>query len=159
MTIDYLTKRLLALGATQTGGFLVDCETFHSMPPLGKWSMLYFSVINVKTSVALVDSAIQLEKENEWKWDDLMNVQTALCTTMNRFEVMFIVLFILLYFVYVLYTNTLSIYALKSKSVKCQYVGLWFKITTRTFNIRGAVELPCIIRGVCEIALNVLCPN
>lgn len=36
MTIDYLTKRLLALGATQTGGFLVDCETFHSMPPLGK---------------------------------------------------------------------------------------------------------------------------
>lgn len=39
MTIDYLTKRLLALGATQTGGFLVDCETFHSMPPLGKLSM------------------------------------------------------------------------------------------------------------------------
>lgn len=36
MTIDYLTKRLLALGATQTGGFLVDCETYHSMPPLGK---------------------------------------------------------------------------------------------------------------------------
>lgn len=36
ITIDYLTKRLLALGATQTGGFLVDCETFHSMPPLGK---------------------------------------------------------------------------------------------------------------------------
>lgn len=36
MTIDYLTKRLLALGAIQTGGFLVDCETFHSMPPLGK---------------------------------------------------------------------------------------------------------------------------
>lgn len=39
MTIDYLTKRLLALGAIQTGGFLVDCETFHSMPPLGKFSL------------------------------------------------------------------------------------------------------------------------
>lgn len=41
ITIDYLTKRLLALGASQTGGFLVDCETFHSMPPLGKLSSYY----------------------------------------------------------------------------------------------------------------------
>lgn len=45
ITIDYLTKRLLALGAVQTGGaggFLVDCETFHSMPPLGKSFDLHF---------------------------------------------------------------------------------------------------------------------
>lgn len=34
-TIDFLTKRLLALGASQTGGFLVDCETFQSIPQMG----------------------------------------------------------------------------------------------------------------------------
>lgn len=45
ITIDYLTKRLLALGATQTGGFLVDCETFHSMPPLGK--LFHVSLLNI----------------------------------------------------------------------------------------------------------------
>lgn len=27
-TIDFLTKRVLALGAVQTGHFLVDCETY-----------------------------------------------------------------------------------------------------------------------------------
>lgn len=27
-TIDFLTKRVLALGAVQAGHFLVDCETY-----------------------------------------------------------------------------------------------------------------------------------
>lgn len=35
-TIEFLTKRLLALGAVHTSGFLVDCETFHSVPQMGK---------------------------------------------------------------------------------------------------------------------------
>lgn len=34
-TIDFLTKRLLALGAIPCGQFLVDCETFHSVPQMG----------------------------------------------------------------------------------------------------------------------------
>lgn len=34
-TIDFLTKRLLALDAKPTGPFLVDCETFHSVPQMG----------------------------------------------------------------------------------------------------------------------------
>lgn len=34
-TIEFLTKRLLALGAQQTGHFLVDCETFQSVPQMG----------------------------------------------------------------------------------------------------------------------------
>lgn len=34
-TIEFLTKRLLALGAQQSGGFLVDCETFQSVPQMG----------------------------------------------------------------------------------------------------------------------------
>ncbi|XP_055912084.1 mediator of RNA polymerase II transcription subunit 20 [Eupeodes corollae] len=34
-SIEYLTKRLLALGAIQTGHFLVDCETYISTPPNG----------------------------------------------------------------------------------------------------------------------------
>ncbi|XP_018792309.1 PREDICTED: mediator of RNA polymerase II transcription subunit 20 [Bactrocera latifrons] len=33
--IDYLTKRLLALGAIHTGQFLVDCETYISTPQHG----------------------------------------------------------------------------------------------------------------------------
>ncbi|XP_045762664.1 mediator of RNA polymerase II transcription subunit 20 isoform X1 [Maniola jurtina] len=33
--IDLLTKRLLALGATQQGQFLVDCESYLSLPQMG----------------------------------------------------------------------------------------------------------------------------
>lgn len=36
-TIEFLTKRLMAIGAVQTGGFLVDCETFHSVPQMGEY--------------------------------------------------------------------------------------------------------------------------
>ncbi|XP_037939448.1 mediator of RNA polymerase II transcription subunit 20-like [Teleopsis dalmanni] len=32
-TLDYLTKRLLSLGAVLSGQFLVDCETYISSPP------------------------------------------------------------------------------------------------------------------------------
>lgn len=35
-TIEFLTKRVVALGAVQVGQFLVDCETYMSVPQLGK---------------------------------------------------------------------------------------------------------------------------
>lgn len=35
-TIEFLTKRIVALGAVQMGQFLVDCETYMSVPQLGK---------------------------------------------------------------------------------------------------------------------------
>lgn len=35
-TIDFLTKRVIALGAVQQGHFLVDCETYTSVPQQGK---------------------------------------------------------------------------------------------------------------------------
>ncbi|XP_062550500.1 mediator of RNA polymerase II transcription subunit 20 [Armigeres subalbatus] len=34
-TIEFLVKRVLALGAIQTGHFLVDCETYTSIPQIG----------------------------------------------------------------------------------------------------------------------------
>lgn len=34
-TIEFLVKRVLALGAVQTGHFLVDCETYTSIPQIG----------------------------------------------------------------------------------------------------------------------------
>ncbi|XP_054268789.1 mediator of RNA polymerase II transcription subunit 20 [Macrosteles quadrilineatus] len=34
-TIEFLTKRVLALGAVQNGQMLVDCETYMSVPQLG----------------------------------------------------------------------------------------------------------------------------
>ena len=34
-TIELLTKRVLALGAIQAGNFLVDCETYTSVPAMG----------------------------------------------------------------------------------------------------------------------------
>lgn len=34
-TIEFLTKRIMALGAVQSGQFLVDCETYTSVPQLG----------------------------------------------------------------------------------------------------------------------------
>ncbi|KAK2582895.1 hypothetical protein KPH14_008969 [Odynerus spinipes] len=33
-TIEFLTKRIVALGAVQSGQFLVDCETYMSVPQL-----------------------------------------------------------------------------------------------------------------------------
>jgi len=44
-TIDFLTKRLVALGAVHTGHFLVDCETYISVPQLGK--ARYFNIKSV----------------------------------------------------------------------------------------------------------------
>lgn len=38
-TIEFLTKRIVALGAVQTGHFLVDCETFLSIPNLGEFQI------------------------------------------------------------------------------------------------------------------------
>ncbi|XP_012532702.1 mediator of RNA polymerase II transcription subunit 20 [Monomorium pharaonis] len=34
-TIEFLTKRIVALGAVQAGQFMVDCETFMSLPHIG----------------------------------------------------------------------------------------------------------------------------
>ena len=39
-TIEFLTKRVMALGAVQTGQFLVDCDTYMSVPAVGK-SLVY----------------------------------------------------------------------------------------------------------------------
>lgn len=33
--IEFLTKRVTAIGAKQCGTFLVDCETYASIPQLG----------------------------------------------------------------------------------------------------------------------------
>ncbi|XP_026685132.1 mediator of RNA polymerase II transcription subunit 20-like [Diaphorina citri] len=35
-TIDFLTKRIVALGAVQAGQFLVDCESYTSVAQLGE---------------------------------------------------------------------------------------------------------------------------
>lgn len=41
-TIEFLTKRVMALGAVQTGQFLVDCDTYMSVPAVGKSLFLLF---------------------------------------------------------------------------------------------------------------------
>ena len=41
-TIDFLMKRIVALGAVQNGQFLVDCETFMSVPQLGEFISSFF---------------------------------------------------------------------------------------------------------------------
>lgn len=42
--IEFLTKRVNALGAKQCGTFLVDCETYVSIPQIGDW---LWNVINL----------------------------------------------------------------------------------------------------------------
>ncbi|XP_034246076.1 mediator of RNA polymerase II transcription subunit 20-like isoform X2 [Thrips palmi] len=34
--IEFLTKRVHAMGATQSGAFLVDCDTYNSVPAFGE---------------------------------------------------------------------------------------------------------------------------
>ena len=36
-TIEFLSKKIVALGAMQTGQFLVDCDTYMSVPQLGEY--------------------------------------------------------------------------------------------------------------------------
>lgn len=48
--IDLLTKRILALGATQQGQFLVDCESYLSHPVLGKYYFYFMSILPCPTS-------------------------------------------------------------------------------------------------------------
>ena len=48
-TIEFLTKRVMALGALQTGQFLVDCDTFMSVPAVGKSLFHCFLVISKET--------------------------------------------------------------------------------------------------------------
>lgn len=40
-TIEFLTNRLLKLGAQHTGCFLVDCETYHSVPTMGSPKLVH----------------------------------------------------------------------------------------------------------------------
>ncbi|KAL6421686.1 hypothetical protein ACFW04_012054 [Cataglyphis niger] len=54
-TIEFLTKRVVALGAVQVGQFLVDCETYMSVPQLGKYISIYKLVSSAeKVSLAIV---------------------------------------------------------------------------------------------------------
>ncbi|EGI57212.1 Mediator of RNA polymerase II transcription subunit 20 [Acromyrmex echinatior] len=48
-TIEFLTKRIVALGAVQVGQFLVDCETYMSVPQLGKFHVQVSVVVSVST--------------------------------------------------------------------------------------------------------------
>jgi hypothetical protein len=50
-TIEFLTKRVVALGAVQTGQFLVDCDTFMSVPAVGKSLCSFYSTINTISSL------------------------------------------------------------------------------------------------------------
>jgi hypothetical protein len=50
-TIEFLTKRVVALGAVQTGQFLVDCDTFMSVPAVGKSLCRFYSTINIIISL------------------------------------------------------------------------------------------------------------
>lgn len=47
-TIEFLTKRIVALGAVQSGHFLVDCETFMSVPQLGESRLKNFNYYLLK---------------------------------------------------------------------------------------------------------------
>jgi mediator of RNA polymerase II transcription subunit 20 len=48
-TIEFLTKRVMALGAVQTGQFLVDCDTYMSVPAVGKSFFHSFVVVTRET--------------------------------------------------------------------------------------------------------------
>lgn len=45
--IEFLTKRVNALGAKQCGTFLVDCETYASIPQLGELQQKYKIILHL----------------------------------------------------------------------------------------------------------------
>lgn len=69
-TIEFLSKRLLAIGAVQTGGFLVDCETFHSVPQMGEY--LSFSVLIWISLIEYDDFKRRLHRHTLWGYVDAL---------------------------------------------------------------------------------------
>lgn len=59
-TIEFLTKRIVALGAVQVGQFLVDCETYMSVPQLGKYAFNLPRFILASASWKLASFAFEL---------------------------------------------------------------------------------------------------
>lgn len=63
-TIEYLSKRVMALGAKSAGHFLVDCETYVSVPQLGEYTIFIFVLcftallFAMKHDVCVCDSLI-----------------------------------------------------------------------------------------------------
>ena len=47
--IEILTKRVVAVGAVQSGSFIVDCETYSSVPTLGEPKHFELNVISFVT--------------------------------------------------------------------------------------------------------------
>lgn len=83
----------------------------------------------------------------------MSRLRYALRWTNLRLCLLFCLFYCILYMGYI-YEYTFNICF---KVQKCQMspVGLWFKRTTRTFNICGTVKLPCIMREVYELASSV----
>lgn len=59
-TIEFLTKRVVALGAVQVGQFLVDCETYMSVPQLGKYVFFFLLRFSVREFETFVDFSLEL---------------------------------------------------------------------------------------------------
>ena len=61
-TIETLTKRIMNLGATQAGQFIVDCEIFNSQPQLGAVKNLY--ILHNSEYPATVFSVLESGRES-----------------------------------------------------------------------------------------------
>lgn len=63
-TIEFLTKRVVALGAVQTGQFLVDCETYVSVPQLGE--CFHILKLNFRNVAFHIGCGVVQSLEHRW---------------------------------------------------------------------------------------------
>ncbi|XP_023715864.1 mediator of RNA polymerase II transcription subunit 20 isoform X3 [Cryptotermes secundus] len=90
-TIEFLTKRVMALGAVQTGQFLVDCDTFMSVPAVaGTQRTLH--VLHNSEQPASVFSILESGNKTiplvaDGLFDLLMNKMTTIYTSKKQTKI------------------------------------------------------------------------
>lgn len=89
-TIEFLTKRVMALGALQTGQFLVDCDTFMSVPAVGPQRTLH--VLHNSEQPATVFAILESGNKTiplvaDGLFDMLMNKMTSIYTSKKQTKI------------------------------------------------------------------------
>jgi mediator of RNA polymerase II transcription subunit 20 len=89
-TIEFLTKRVMALGAVQTGQFLVDCDTYMSVPAVGPQRTLH--VLHNSEQPASVFSILESGNKTiplvaDGLFDLLMNKMTSIYTSKKQTKI------------------------------------------------------------------------
>ncbi|KDR23171.1 Mediator of RNA polymerase II transcription subunit 20, partial [Zootermopsis nevadensis] len=87
-TIEFLTKRVMALGAVQTGQFLVDCDTFMSVQGLARTLHVLHNSEQPASVFSILESGNKtIPLVADGLFDFLMNKMTSIYTSKKQTKI------------------------------------------------------------------------